>query len=196
MAVSRQVSGVAHSRACCWQYRKTPTFLLVCRPRSFHFPLCLLFLLIRSTEYSNGPRWTWAFVAVVRKSERLTGNRGCTMPVPGTIGGVTFVLTRVKTFATRIWLAGLALIAFTTCWPVLVSAPVASVASATSTWLPVRVTVSGAFGTPGLRNSALMPLPPSWPHAREVRTTAPACRAVVGVLPGSVVAAIVAWARR
>ena len=34
------------------------------------------------------------------------------MPVPGTIGGVTFVLTRVNTFATRIWLAGLALIAF------------------------------------------------------------------------------------
>ena len=105
-------------------------------------------------------------------------------------------MTRVKTFATRIWLAGLALIAFTTCWPVLVSAPVASVASETSTWLPVVVTLSGEFGTPGLRNSALMSLPPSWPHARDVRTTAPACSAVGGVLPGPVAAAIVAWARR
>ena len=35
-----------------------------------------------------------------------------------------------------------------------------------------RVTVSGALATPGLTNSAVMSLPPSWPHARDVRTTA------------------------
>ena len=115
--------------------------------------------------------------------------------MPGTIGGLA-LLTRVKTFATRIALAALALIALTTCCPVLVSAPVASVASDTSMWLPVRVTLSGAFGAPGLRNSALMSLPPSWPHAREVRTTAPACSAVVGVPPDPVAPAIVACARR
>ena len=41
--------------------------------------------------------------------------------------------------------------------------------------MPVTVTASGEFGTSGLRNSAVMPLPPSWPHARDVSTTAPAC---------------------
>ena len=47
-------------------------------------------------------------------------------------------------------------------------------------------TVSGALGTPGFRNSAVMSLPPSWPQARDVRTTvAPVCEPG-GELPGAV----------
>ena len=71
------------------------------------------------------------------------------------------------------WLAaGLALIAATTCAAVLVGAPAASVAEETTRSLPATLTVSGEFGAPGLRNSAVMSLPPSWPQAREVSTTA------------------------
>src|SRR5215208_7950409 len=120
LAVSKHVSGVAHSRACCWQYRKTPT-----SEPSRRLP-------IRITEYSNGPRWTWLFVGVVRKSDRLTFARGCTMPAPGTGAGGGFVLTRVNRFATtRRLAAALALIASTTCALVLVSAPAALVARLT-----------------------------------------------------------------
>ena len=116
--------------------------------------------------------------------------------MPGTIGG--FVLdTRVKTFATTSWLAAaFALIAATTSSPVLVRAPDRSVARFTVISVPVTSTLSGEPGAIGLRNSAEMALPPSWPHAREVSTTAPACRLVAGVLALPVVPAIVAWARR
>ena len=64
-----------------------------------------------SPEYSNGPRWTWAFVAVVRKSDRLTFARGCTMPCPD----VAAVAARVKRRHELLRRAGLALIASTTC---------------------------------------------------------------------------------
>jgi hypothetical protein len=66
----------------------------------------------------------------------------------------------------------LPLIACTTCAAVLVSWPASFVASPTVMSFPSTVTVSGALGTPGLRNSARIWLPPSWPQAREVSTTA------------------------
>ncbi len=149
---------------------------------------------IRITEYSNGPRSTWAFVALVRKSDRLTRARGCTMPVPGTM---LELLTRVNTLALTSRLASAwALMASTTWAPVLVSAPAALVARFTTMSVPVTLTLSGELGALGLRNSAATALPPSWPHAREVSTTAPACWLPAGVLPAGVVPAIVACARR
>ena len=66
---------------------------------------------------------------MVRKSDRLTFARGCTIPVPGTIGGFA-LLTRVNLSATTSWLApGWALIASTTCAPVLEGWLAASVPS-------------------------------------------------------------------
>ena len=175
---------MAHSRACCWQYRNTPTF----EPSR-----CLP---IRITEYLNGPRWTWAFVAVVRKSDRLTFARGSTTPSPA--------FPRYVTATSFAFASGLALIAATTCAAVLVSAPVPSVASRTSRSLPVTCTDSGASSWPGWMNSAVMSLPPSWPHARDVSTTARDCSSrpgpgglVLGIaLPGSRVPLIVACALR
>ena len=99
------------------------------------------FFPIRITKYSNGPRWTCAFVAVVRKSDRLPFVRGCTTPAPA--------LPRYVC-ATSFANAGLALIAAMTCAAVLVGWFVASVARLTLRSLPVNVTVSGEFGTPGL----------------------------------------------
>jgi hypothetical protein len=62
---------------------------------------------------------------------------------------------------------------------------------------PITATESGESGTLGFRNSAVMSLPPSWPQAREVRTTAWDCAVPpVTVLPGGVVPAIVACALR
>ena len=60
----------------------------------------------------NGPRCTWAFVAVLRKSDRLTFARGWTMPPPA--------LPRYVSATTSALAAGLALIAPTTCAAVLV----------------------------------------------------------------------------
>ena len=40
------------------------------------------FFPIRITKYWNGPRWTCAFVAVVRKSDRLPFGRAWTIPAP------------------------------------------------------------------------------------------------------------------
>ena len=152
---------------------------------------------IRITEYSNGPRGTWAFVDVVRKSDRLTFARGWTIPLPATSGGFA-LLRRMNWLATSFWLAtAFALIASTTCAAVLESCPVAFVPRSTSRSLPTMLTVSGAFGTAGWRNSAVMSLPPSWPHAREVSTTALSWpRRVFGVTPVPKAPDIVAWARR
>ena len=65
--------------------RKTPTFCQACVPvlplrLLFQFPVLVL-LLIRITEYSNGPRCTWALVAG-EEVRILTCSRGWTMPVP------------------------------------------------------------------------------------------------------------------
>ncbi len=62
--------------------------------------------------------------------------------------------------------------------------------------LPSTSTWSGWSGAFGLRNSAETALPPRWPQAVDVSTTAPLCCAPGGVLPGPVVPAIVACARR
>ncbi len=37
--------------------------------------------------------------------------------------------------------------------------------------VPITLTISGESPTPGFRNSAVTRLPPSWPQARDVRTT-------------------------
>ena len=112
---------------------------------------------------------------VVRKSDRITRARGCTMPDAGHDRRLHVVDTRVNTFATTSWLAaGCALIASTTWAPVLERAPDASVPRFTTMSLSVTATLSGELAALGFRNSALMSLPPSWPHAREVSTTAPA----------------------
>jgi hypothetical protein len=66
--------------------------------------------------------------------------------------------------------AGSALIAETTWAAVLVRAPEASVARVTRMSFPVTLTLNGEFATPS-RNSAVTSFPPSWPHARVVRTT-------------------------
>ena len=131
----------------------------------------------------------------------MASARGCTIPLPGTIGSgfcVFGALTRVNTFATsRFRAAALALIAAATWSPVLLGLPAGSVPSSTTRSSPVTVTVSGELGAPGLRNSAVMSLPPSWPQDREVRTMAPAWSARAGMLPVGVwLPAIVAWARR
>jgi hypothetical protein len=68
--------------------------------------------------------------------------------------------------------------------------------------LPLTVTLSGELATPGLVNAAVIALPPSWPHARDVSTTArvaAACPAALfgNELPGlNAVPSIVACARR
>ena len=68
--------------------------------------------------------------------------------------------------------------------------------------LPLTLTLSGAFAAPGLTNAAVIALPPSWPQAREVSTTARVAAAwpaalFANALPGSnAVPSIVACARR
>src|SRR5690348_2467349 len=124
------------------------------------------------TEYSYGPCWTLGS----RKSDRLTFARGCATPAPA--------LPRYVSATASALAAGLALIACTTCAAVLESAPVAFVARLTTMSLPVTLTDKGELGAPGLRNSAVMSLPPSWPHARDVRTTVWLCAvAPDGALP-------------
>ncbi len=52
--------------------------------------------------------------------------------------------------------------------------------------LPVRLTLSGWLTAPaGSTICAVRLLPPRWPHFLEVRTTVPACWAVVGVEPAT-----------
>ena len=99
------------------------------------------FLPIRITLYSNGPRFTFAFVAVVRKSDRLPFVRPWTIPAPAFPRYVC---------ATSFAKAGLALIAATTSAAVLASAAAASVARLTARSLPVNVTESGELATPGI----------------------------------------------
>ena len=76
--------------------------------------------------------------------------------------------------------AGFALIASITCAAVLDRSPVGVRAERDE---DVRcrstATISGEFAAPGSRSSAVMLLPPSWPHALDVRTTRarlPSCR--------------------
>ena len=54
----------------------------------------------------------------------------------------------------------------------LFTSPVAFVASRTVTALASTETDSGWSAAPGLTNDTLMPLPPSWPQAAELTTTA------------------------
>ena len=68
--------------------------------------------------------------------------------------------------------AGLALIAATTCAAVLLTAPAASVPSVTLIARPETSTASGAFAPEPATSCAVRPLPPSWPQAFEVSTTA------------------------
>jgi hypothetical protein len=86
---------------------------------------------------------------------------GATTPVPPVLRNVVAV-TRA---------AADALIASTTCLAVLVTAPPASVASVTVIALPSTATLSGVEA-PGLTSSAVTSLPPSWPQATDVSTTA------------------------
>ncbi len=90
------------------------------------------------------------------------------------------VLVRYLLAVTSPATPSVALIASTTWLAVLVTAPAASVAAWTVIALPLTETVSGTFA-PSLTICAVRLLPPSWPHALEVRTTARAWSAVAGV---------------
>src|ERR1700754_2791560 len=125
---------------------------------------------MRSTRCWNGPRWTLA--GAFRKSDSATRARTGTTPAPA---------LPAHGYAVTSALAGaLALMAATPCAAVLVSAPLEFVARLTVMSLPVMsfgatATLSGESATPGLRNSARIWLPPSWPQALAVSTTAEAC---------------------
>ena len=110
-----------------------------------------------------------------RKSDRFTFVRGCTTPVPA--------LPRYVTALTRALDAGEALIASITCAAVLARSPSASVPSVTRMFVPRTATLRGEFAAAGSRISTVMSLPPSWPHALEVMTTALDCELPVAVLP-------------
>ena len=110
-----------------------------------------------------------------RKSFRFTFARGWAMPVAA--------FPRYESALTSALAAGSALIAAITCAAVLARLPAAFVPSVTRMSLPTTETASGAFAAPGSRSSTVTSLPPSWPHALEVRTTDPDCAAVAGELP-------------
>ena len=95
------------------------------------------------------------------------------------------VLVRYLLAVTSADAAGLALIASMTCVAVLVIAPAAPVARLTVIALPATLTLSGALFAAGSLSWAVMALPPSWPHAFEVRTIARSALAVerAAVLP-------------
>src|SRR3954451_18867400 len=98
-----QVRAVDHSRACCWQNRKTPG-LVPSRCVPMRYRCCW-----------NGPRAT--LVGALRKSERLTRAREATRPAPALL---RYVLARTRAAA-----SGFALIASTTCLAVELGAPLA-----------------------------------------------------------------------
>src|SRR5690349_16703311 len=81
------------------------------------------------------------------------------------------VLVRYLAAVTSALAASEALIASTTCAAVLVIAPASSVAAWTVIVLLATVTLSDLLA-PSLTISALRLLPPSWPQANEVSTTA------------------------
>ena len=110
-----------------------------------------------------------------RKSDRFTFVRGCAIPVPA---APRYVIALTSALA-----AGLAAIASMTCCAVLDRSPSASVASVTRTSLPIAETISGELAAAGSRSSAVTLLPPWWPHAREVRTTALVAELPAAVLP-------------
>ena len=89
---------------------------------------------------------------------------GATTPAPVFVRYLAAVASAVA--------SGSALMAATTCAAVLVTAPVSLVARLTVIALPETVTPSGRLLAPGLRSSTVTSLPPSWPHAPEVSTTA------------------------
>ncbi len=96
-----------------------------------------------------------------------------TMPAPALVrysAAVTSALASVE-----------ALIAATTWAAVLVTTPAASVAAWTVIAFPLTVTLS-ALLAPSLTICAVRLLPPSWPQASAVRTTALACSAAAGAL--------------
>jgi hypothetical protein len=81
------------------------------------------------------------------------------------------VLVRYNEAETSAEAASEALIAATTCAAVLVIAPLSSVAACTLITLPATETASG-LEAPLLTIAAVRLLPPSWPQAFEVSTTA------------------------
>jgi predicted naringenin-chalcone synthase len=112
--------------------------------------------------------WTWIgprgwLVGAFSQSLSALEGVAVTTPAP--------VLVRYLAAVTSALAASEALIASTTCAAVLVIAPASSVAACTVIVVPATVTVSGLLA-PSLTISALRLLPPSWPQAREVRTTA------------------------
>ena len=154
-AVSSVIVIGTHSRAWSDAWISTPGLLPVRLP-------------MRSARISYGPRGTSPAGAPVRfwsrKSVSATGAVvAATTPVPA--------LVRYGC-ARSIRPCEPASIAAATCAAVLESAPVAFVPSRTRTALPVTWTVSGRLLPVWATNSTVTSLPPSWPQAAVLTTTA------------------------
>src|SRR3954465_3078815 len=131
---------------------------------------------IRSIFTVCGPR---GYVGgALRKSFSAVVAVGATTPAPALVRNFVAVTSAAA--------AGDALMASTTCAAVLVTALFAPVARLTVIALPVTETLSGADPVAGFTSATAKSLPPCWPHACVVSTTAWACIAAFrppGVLP-------------
>ena len=113
----------------------------------------------RGTSPAGAPVRFWS-----RKSVSTIGIVvACTMPVPAWCG------TGARGRSGR---CDCASIAAATSFAVLASAPVAFLASRTRIARSLTSTLSGRSLPGRLTNSTVIPLPPSWPHAAELTTTA------------------------
>ena len=112
-----------------------------------------------------------------RKSDRFTFVRGCTIPVPAS---PRYVIALTSALA-----AGLALIASMTCAAVLDRSPVGVRRQRDEDVRPDDRDDQRRVRDAGSRSSAVTLLPPSWPQALDVRTTALVCRVAGGRVAGA-----------